>query len=491
MNSFLKFSLTIWNEVEQPLARLVIEAVDALAQPPDRFDQIVALAGEFGVLAFDLLQFLLGEQIHRAEPLAFLLDALDLGLDLGDRRHRRVGLELGDFGGRHRLDAQSFADLVFDVGAAADGGIVALLGAGGFGARFADRFERSARRLVGLGKIGFGRRQPVGGGAALGRRGLDLADQRLALGGEFFRRVGEFGALARGFFAALLDGGDLRRGAVLALAPGLPLAGDGLQAMIGKFGLARERLRLDPHFGAGAALARDGFVDRGKLVLRSSTAGGSAASACSASSRAALASSRLAPMRCLASVSAERRAALRLISRSAAAWSSRAASVQVLRLAPAARALRFRLRPPRRRRLRRASTAWRFVSTSLRAAASSPSIACRRPRSASRRAAPVGACAATAKPSQRQKSPSGETSLWPGLSSVAARRAPSARATTPIWASRRASSGGALTYSESAVTPSGSAGSDGSSAAPAQRIGADSPTGASRSSPKAAPSAFS
>ena len=61
---------------------------------------------------------------------------------------------------------------------------------------------------------------------------------------------------------------------------------------------------------------------------------------------------------------------------------------------------------------------------------------CSRPRSARRRAAPVGACAATAKPSQRQKSPSRDTSRWPGLS-VAARRGPAERSTTPIWASRR------------------------------------------------------
>ena len=36
---------------------------------------------------------------------------------------------------------------------------------------------------------------------------------------------------------------------------------------------------------------------------------------------------------------------------------------------------------------------------------------------ASRRAAPVGALAATEKPSQRHRSPSRETSRWPGLSS--------------------------------------------------------------------------
>ncbi len=89
----------------------------------------------------------------------------------------------------------------------------------------------------------------------------------MPVGGEFFRRARQFGALACGFFAALLDGGDLRRGAVPALAPGVALAGDGLQAMIGKLGLARQRLRLDADFGAGAALARDGFVDRGKLFF--------------------------------------------------------------------------------------------------------------------------------------------------------------------------------------------------------------------------------
>ena len=71
-------------------------------------------------------------------------------------------------------------------------------------------------------------------------------------------------------------------------------------------------------------------------------------------------------------------------------------------------------------------------------------MSARRLRCARRRAAPVGACASAAKPSQRHRSPSRETSRWPGLSS-AARRAPSARSTTPIWLRRRASSAGAWT----------------------------------------------
>ena len=67
----------------------MIEAVDALAQPPDRLDQVVALGGELAVLRLDLAQFLLGEQIDRAEPLALAAYAVELGLDLGDRRQRR------------------------------------------------------------------------------------------------------------------------------------------------------------------------------------------------------------------------------------------------------------------------------------------------------------------------------------------------------------------------------------------------------------------
>ena len=34
----------------------------------------------------DLAQFLLGEQIDRAEPLALAADAVELAFDLGDRR---------------------------------------------------------------------------------------------------------------------------------------------------------------------------------------------------------------------------------------------------------------------------------------------------------------------------------------------------------------------------------------------------------------------
>ena len=252
----------------------------------------------------------------------------------------------------------------------------------------------------------------------------------------------------------LADGGDLRRGAVLALAPGRALGGDRLQAAIRKLGLARDRLRLDPHFGERGAVARNRLVDLGELRFKIGGRRRARPAPPRVSPRAAFASSRPALIRCLASLSAEMRAALRPISRSAAACSSRAVSVKRCASRQRARAL-VSAAAAAATAASAASTALRFASTSPRAAASSPSIACRRPRSASRRAAPVGACAAAAKPSQRQKSPSRDTSRWPGLSS-AARRGPSARSTTPICASRRASSGGALHDGARArSTPSG------------------------------------
>ena len=142
-----------------------------------------------------------------------------LGFDVGDLRQFLVGFDFGDFGGRRRLYVSSIADLMFDVGEAALGAVAALLGAGCFGAGFADRFERRARRLVGCGELGFARRQTVGGRAARGRRRLDLADQGLALGGEFLRRGVEPGPLAACLLVALFDGDDLRGGVVLRARP--------------------------------------------------------------------------------------------------------------------------------------------------------------------------------------------------------------------------------------------------------------------------------
>src|ERR1700685_677039 len=61
---------------------------------------------------------------------------------------------------------------VGEVGDPTLGGVAAFLAAGGFGARFADCFERRACDLVGLGKVVLGGGQPVGIGAARDGGGL-------------------------------------------------------------------------------------------------------------------------------------------------------------------------------------------------------------------------------------------------------------------------------------------------------------------------------
>src|SRR5262249_41803916 len=79
----------------QPLTRLAVEVLDAPAQPLDRSAQIVALAREVRVLRADLAQLPLGAQIDRAEPLAVAPQFVELGLDVGELRQRRTGLDAG------------------------------------------------------------------------------------------------------------------------------------------------------------------------------------------------------------------------------------------------------------------------------------------------------------------------------------------------------------------------------------------------------------
>src|SRR3979409_1259164 len=74
---------------QQALARLAVEALDALAQPLDGFHQIVALRGERGVLGFDLAQLFLGAQIYRAKPLAVAAQLFEAFFDLVKRRQLR------------------------------------------------------------------------------------------------------------------------------------------------------------------------------------------------------------------------------------------------------------------------------------------------------------------------------------------------------------------------------------------------------------------
>jgi hypothetical protein len=61
---------------KQALARLAVEALDALPQPLDGLDEVVALGRERLVLGLDLPQFLLGAQVDGPESLSLPPDAL-------------------------------------------------------------------------------------------------------------------------------------------------------------------------------------------------------------------------------------------------------------------------------------------------------------------------------------------------------------------------------------------------------------------------------
>ena len=174
MNSRLKWPLTTSNEVEQPLARLAVEALDALAQPLDGLDQIVAFGGQCRVLGLDLAQLFLGAQIDRAQPVAVAAQLFEILLDLGEWRQFRARLDLGEAGDGLRLDFEHVVDFALDVGQAALGAFHALFGAGAGFARAGERFERYFGGAVGFRHQGFGGGKRVGCGAAvlLGKAGF-------------------------------------------------------------------------------------------------------------------------------------------------------------------------------------------------------------------------------------------------------------------------------------------------------------------------------
>ena len=368
------------------------------------------------VRGLDLAQLFLGAQIDRAEPFAVAAQLFQIGLDLGQRRQRRLRRDLGEAGDRVRLDLQHVADFALDVVEPAPRAFHPLLGAGAGFARAGQRFQRDLRRAIGLGHRGFGGGQRVGGGAALGFGEFDLADQRAALFGEQHRRFVELFALGRHLGDARLDGGDLRgarprcasanrcarrRSPAAACRPARPRA-PARCASARTCAASRRwpsisvahRGERDPRSPASAAVRR---ASRPRSPARLRLRRGR----------------RRAAMR--ASVSADCRAAWRLISRSVLAWRSRATSTSrraarsASRAALSAEAAAFSAASA-------VSSASRLAAASIRACSRSASISASRARSASRRAAPVGACAAATKPSQRQTSPSRDTSRCPVFS---------------------------------------------------------------------------
>ena len=389
-------------------------------------------------------QLFLGAQVDRAEPLAVAAQLLQIRSMVATSGSSAFGSMPASAATAVGLDFEHFVDLVGDVGEPALGALDALLGARGLLAGGAQRFERGADGAVGGGErvLGFG--QAVGGFAARRLGGLDLGDQRAALLREGGRRVGKRRALAAW----------LRRCGCRAWRSARPRGRGARSRPAGRTPMATSRRSASSASRASACASARTSASSVRLpsisvrtaasLLSSSADGGSSASACFGD-----VATRPWPRRGCRPAGSWLRSAPRCArhcgpSRARPSPAARGHCRRRAGLRASASRAAASAAPAAVRSACAASAALRFSSTAVRAVTSSPSMSARRLRCARRRAAPVGAWASAAKPSQRHRSPSRETSRWPGLSSAAS-RAPSARSTTPIWVRRRASSAGACT----------------------------------------------
>ena len=459
VNSRLKWSLTVSNEVRQPLARFAVEALDALAQPLDGFDQVVALGGQRGVLGLDLAQLFLGAQIDGAEPLAVAAQLFEVLLDLGERRQLRARLDLGEAGDAPAARLRACRGFRARYRRAGAWCLPCALRRGRW---LRGRADSASSEILAARSVSAIAVSAAASASAATRRSFSACSISLISALRF--SANSAGALSSSARSAVTSVTRASMVAIceaalcLAVLPFGALGEDRLHAAVGEFGLARQRLRLGAHLRGEAAMALDVGCEPRRAASRCRGSAAIRRAPRLAFSCAASASARSAARRLCASVSADLRAAWRLISRSVAAWRSRAASAsrcaarQASRAADSAAAAAFSSASA-------VSSACRLAAASMRACSSSCSISTSRARSARRRAAPVGAWAAATKPSQRQTSPSSDTSRWPVFNCDTS-SAPRSFATTPICARRRASSGGACDMGRRAhSTPSGNAGS--------------------------------
>ena len=186
--------------------------------------------GELAVLAFDVAQFLLGEQIDRAEPLALALDALDLGLDFGDRRRLGVRLEFGDFGRRRPVRLASISRISCSISASRRLAPSWRSSARAASARASPTASSAARAALSASARSFSASASLS--AAARRSAVAVSISPISAWrwlANFSGALTQFGAFVGRFSRALLERRDLRRGVVLAFVPGLPLGGDGVQ----------------------------------------------------------------------------------------------------------------------------------------------------------------------------------------------------------------------------------------------------------------------
>jgi hypothetical protein len=125
----------------------VVEAVDALPEPPDGLVEVVALGDQLVVLRFDLAEFLFREEINRAETVALAADPVEPLFDFGDFRQFGVYFDFGNLRRTGWFDVEEVADFMFNVGQAALGAVAAFLGACRLGRPLRARPGRLCRPL--------------------------------------------------------------------------------------------------------------------------------------------------------------------------------------------------------------------------------------------------------------------------------------------------------------------------------------------------------
>ena len=252
----------------QPFAALAIEAADRAAQAVDRLGQFGLLGGAGAVTRLGLGQFVGGDQIDRADPLAVGGEAVHRGAffpgqrDLGGGEGEALGQQRRRALEALARDAAHFGAALFLAGGARGGSGAALPRAGERFGGFGEGGFGQPRSFRGVGDRAFGSghllRQPLAHSLTV----LDLAQQRGGLGGDDRALPGDLLEPAAGFGKAArgVAGPGLPAANVAALGGG-PLAGD------------RQRLIVRGERGGGALQSGAGGIVPGLRggKLRAST----------------------------------------------------------------------------------------------------------------------------------------------------------------------------------------------------------------------------
>ena len=187
----------------------------------------------------------------------------------GDVRQRGVRLDAGERRDAVGLDLEHLADFVGDVGEPALGAFDALGSARAASSRAAPSASSAARTARSQAPSAF---SASASRSAASRRVASAASISPISARRFSAKAaGASASDARSCLASALRVSSVAicaTGAVAALAPGLPVGGDGGEPAVGELGLARQRLRLGAHFGELRALAFDLGADVGELAFQ-------------------------------------------------------------------------------------------------------------------------------------------------------------------------------------------------------------------------------